>query len=436
MRSLNNVGLEVNLFLGRPVTQGVRGTRDFYPEDMRIRNWLFDNFTDAALLHGFDEYDAPVLEHEELYTRKQGEEITQQLYNFEDKGDRKVALRPEMTPSLARMVMARAGGLPMPIKWFSIPQCWRYERTQRGRGREHYQWNVDIWGTNEISADAELISILVTFFEGVGLTAKDLVVKISSRKVLEEVLGSLEISGEIFSKTCIIVDKMDKLPADIIEEQLTELGHNSDAISKIQSILDIKNMDELANSLGKESSAVSELNSLFNSIDSYGILEWVEFDASVVRGLAYYTGAVFEAHDREGKFRAICGGGRYDKLLSTLGGKDLPATGFGFGDMVIMELLAEKNLIPELISGIEDIVIPLNPELRSASVMVAAALRDTGRTVDLVLEDKKLKWAFKHAERIGADRLVMVMPEEWKSGKVRIKDLESGEETDVSIEEL
>jgi histidyl-tRNA synthetase len=436
MRSLNNVGLEVNLFLGRPVTQGVRGTRDFYPEDMRLRNWLFDNFADAALLHGFDEYDAPVLEHEELYTRKQGEEITQQLYNFEDKGDRKVTLRPEMTPSLARMVMARAGGLPMPIKWFSIPQCWRYERTQRGRGREHYQWNVDIWGTNEISADAELISILVTFFEGVGLTAKDLVIKISSRKVLEEVLGSLEISEEIFTKTCIIVDKMDKLPADVVEEQLTELGHNSDAISKIQSILDIKNMDELANSLGKESSAVSELNSLFNSIDSYGILEWVEFDASVVRGLAYYTGAVFEAHDRESKFRAICGGGRYDKLLSTLGGKDLPATGFGFGDMVIMELLAEKNLIPELISGIEDIVIPLNPELRGASVMVAAALRDTGRTVDLVLEDKKLKWAFKHAERIGADRLVMVMPEEWKSGKVRIKDLESGEETDVSIEEL
>lgn len=436
MRSLNNVGLEVNLFLGRPVTQGVRGTRDFYPEDMRLRNWLFDNFADAALLHGFDEYDAPVLEHEELYTRKQGEEITQQLYNFEDKGDRKVALRPEMTPSLARMVMARAGGLSMPIKWFSIPQCWRYERTQRGRGREHYQWNVDIWGTNEISADAELISILVTFFEGVGLTAKDLVIKISSRKVLEEVLGSLEISEEIFSKTCIIVDKMDKLPADIIEEQLTELGHNSDAISKIQSILGIKNMDELDNSLGKESSAVRELNSLFNSVDSYGILEWVEFDASVVRGLAYYTGPVFEAHDREGKFRAICGGGRYDKLLSTLGGKDLPATGFGFGDMVIMELLAEKNLIPELISGIEDIVIPLNPELRSASVMVAAALRDTGRTVDLVLEDKKLKWAFKHAERIGADRLVMVMPEEWKSGKVRIKDLESGEETDVSIEEL
>ena len=434
--SVNDVRLEVALSVGIIMAQGVRGTRDFYPEDMRLRNWLFDNFDDAALLHGFQEYDAPVLESEELYTRKQGEEITQQLYNFKDKGDRKVALRPEMTPSLARMVMSRAGVLPMPIKWYSIPQCWRYERTQRGRGREHYQWNVDIWGTDAISADAELISVLVTFFKSVGLTEEDLVIKMSSRKVLEEVLGSLGLEGDIFAKTCIIVDKMDKLPADVVSEQLGDLGLEKSAIQTIQSTLVIKDMNSLEEILGKESAAVTELTSLFSALEAYGISGWIEFDASIVRGLAYYTGPVFEAHDRAGELRAICGGGRYDKLLSTLGGKDLPATGFGFGDMVIMELLAEKNLIPELISGIEDIVIPLNPELRSASVMVAAALRDTGRTVDLVLEDKKLKWAFKHAERTGADRLVMVMPEEWKSGKVRIKDLESGEENDVSIEEL
>ncbi len=418
------------------MTQGVRGTRDFYPEDMRLRNWLFDNFNTASLLHGFDEYDAPVLEHEELYTRKQGEEITQQLYNFQDKGERKVALRPEMTPSLARMVMARAGGLPLPIKWFSIPQCWRYERTQRGRGREHYQWNVDIWGTDEISADAELISVLVTFFEGVGLTSNDIVIRISSRKVLEEVLGTLKVEGDRFTKTCIIVDKMDKFPEDVISEQLAQLGHEKAVIDTIQKILGIKNISDLANSLDAESQAVLELTNLFESIDSYGISEWVEFDASIVRGLAYYTGPVFEAHDRDGKFRAICGGGRYDKLLSTLGGKDLPASGFGFGDMVIMELLEEKNLLPDLISNTEDIVIPLSSELRHAAVMVAAALRDTGRTVDLVLEDKKMKWAFKHAERIGADRLVMVMPEEWKSEKVRIKDLHTGEESEVAFEEL
>ena len=433
---MNDVRLEVALFVGITVAQGVRGTRDFYPEEMRLRNWLFDNFDDAALLHGFEEYDAPVLEHEELYTRKQGEEITQQLYNFQDKGDRKVALRPEMTPSLARMVMSRAGALPMPIKWYSIPQCWRYERTQRGRGREHYQWNVDIWGTNEISADAELISVLVTFFEGVGLTEEDLVIRMSSRKVLEEVLGSLGIVGDMFAQTCIIVDKMDKLPADVVSEQLSALGIEDNAIKTIQSTLGIKDMDSLRSMLGEESPAVIELTSLFSALEAYGVSEWIEFDASIVRGLAYYTGPVFEAHDRAGELRAICGGGRYDKLLSTLGGKDLPATGFGFGDMVIMELLAEKGLVPELTSGNDDVVISLSPELRNAAMHVASSLRARGRSVDLVLENKRLKWAFKHAERSGAQRLVMVMPDEWKDGKVRIKDLETGEETNVDVESL
>ena len=418
------------------MTQGVRGTRDFYPEDMRLRNWLFDNFTIASLSHGFEEYDAPVLEHEELYTRKQGEEITKQLYNFQDKGNRDVSLRPEMTPSLARMVMAKAGSLPMPIKWFSIPQCWRYERTQRGRGREHYQWNVDIWGTTEISADAELISVLVTFFEEVGLTSGDIVIKISSRKVLEEVLGNLGVKGDQFAQTCIIVDKMGKLPSEIIEEQLSELGHSSEVVSSIQSVLGIKDMKSLKKSLEDKSAAVSELNTLFELIDSYGMSDWVEFDASIVRGLAYYTGSVFEAHDREGKFRAICGGGRYDNLLSTLGGKDLPATGFGFGDMVIMELLSEKGLVPELISGVDDIVLPLNQDLRGVAVKVASSLRSSDRTVDLVLDDKKIKWAFKHAERTGARRLVLIAPDEWSRKMVKVKDLETGEESEVSLEDI
>ena len=418
------------------MTQGVRGTRDFYPEDMRLRNWLFDNFIAASLLHGFEEYDAPVLEHEDLYTRKQGEEITQQLYNFQDKGDRKVALRPEMTPSLARMVMARAGSLPMPIKWFSIPQCWRYERTQRGRGREHYQWNVDIWGTTELSADAELISVMVTFFEEIGLSSDEVVISISNRKVLEEVLGSLGVEGDLFAKTCIVVDKMDKLPPDVIEKQLSDLGHSSEVITKIQTVLGIKDMKNLKSSLDKSSSAISELNTLFELIEAYGMSEWVQFDASVVRGLAYYTGSVFEAHDREGKFRAICGGGRYDNLLSTLGGKDLPATGFGFGDMVIMELLAEKGLIPELISGVDDIVLPLNQDLRDIAVRVTASLRLSDRTVDLVLEDKKIKWAFKHAERVGAKRLVLLAPDEWSRKMIKVKDLETGEEKEVSLKDL
>ena len=418
------------------MTQGVRGTRDFYPEDMRIRNWLFDNFRAAARSHGFEEYDSPVLEHEELYTRKQGEEITQQLYNFEDKGGRRVALRPEMTPSLARMVMARAGAMPTPIKWFSIPQCWRYERTQRGRGREHYQWNVDIWGSDAVQADAELLSVLVSFFQRVGLNADDLAISISSRKVLEEVLGALGISGDAFAATCIIVDKMDKLPAEVIEQQLSEQGLDSSAISVIQSTLGLSDLDSLAAALGEGSGAVAELATLFDLIDSYGIADWVTFDASVVRGLAYYTGPVFEAHDRGGKLRAICGGGRYDRLLSSLGGNDMPATGFGFGDMVIMELLNENGLVPDLPSGNQDIVIAINEDLRSAAMSVATKLRASGRSVDLVLEDKRMKWAFRHAERTGAQRLVMVMPDEWAAGNVRIKELESGEESDVAVGDL
>ena len=418
------------------MAKGVKGTRDFYPEEMRLRNWLFDNFTYASLLHGFEEYDAPVLENEDLYTRKQGEDIVKQLYSFKDKGDRKVSLRPEMTPSLARMVMSRAGVLPLPIKWFSIPQCWRYERMQKGRGREHFQWNVDIWGTSEISADAELFSVITTFLEGVGLTEEDVVIRVSSRKVLEEALGSLGIEGDAFAQTCIIVDKMDKLSPEVINEQLTELGHSPKVISKIQSTLGVKHLNSLKKVLKPDSEALKELTTLFEAIESYGISDWVEFDGSIVRGLAYYTGSVFEVNDRKGEFRAICGGGRYDKLLSTLGGKDLPATGFGFGDMVIMELLKDKNLLPQLLSGVEDIVIALDPELKNVAVKVASVLRDSDRLVDLVLENKKIKWAFKHAERVGANRIIIVAPEEWNRQKIKVKDLQSGEEFETTLEEI
>jgi histidyl-tRNA synthetase len=418
------------------MAQGVRGTRDFYPDDMRVRNWLFERFHSAARAHGFEEYDAPVLESEDLYTRKAGEEIVGQLYNFEDKGGRRVALRPEMTPSLARMVMARAGALALPIKWYSIPQCWRYERTQRGRGREHYQWNVDVWGMDGVEADAELLSVLAHFFDSVGLGSEDLVIRISSRKVLEEVLGSLGIEGDTFAQTCIIVDKMNKLPADVIGAQLAELGLAPDDISKIRSVLGLTDLGALASALGGESAAVAELGALFALCDSYGISDWVAFDASVVRGLAYYTGPVFEAHDRAGELRAIVGGGRYDKLIGTLGGKDLPATGFGFGDMVVMELLAEKGLVPDLASGVEDVVFGMGSELRGPAMQVAGRLRSSGRSVDLVLEEKKMKWVFKHAERCGAARLVMVMPDEWAAGNVRIKNLDTGEESTVPVEDL
>ena len=219
-------------------------------------------------------------------------------------------------------------------------------------------------------------------------------------------------------------------------QQLTELGHDSKVNATIQSTLGLKNLNSLKKVLKPDSAALSELTQLFGAIDAYGISNWVEFDASIVRGLAYYTGSVFEVNDRKGKFRAICGGGRYDKLLSTLGGKDLPATGFGFGDMVIMELLKDKGLIPHLLSGVEDVVIALDPNLKNIAVKVASVLRDSDRLVDLVLENKKMKWAFKHAERVGASRIILVAPEEWSREKIKVKDLQSGEEFETTLEEI
>ena len=194
-------------------TNPPKGTRDFYPEDMRLRTWLFDQWRDVAKTYGFSEYDAPVLESESLYTRKAGEEVTQQLYNFIDKGDRAVALRPEMTPSLARMVMAKKGGLTLPLKWFSIPQCWRYERMTRGRRREHFQWNMDVWGVAGVEAEAELLSAMVTFFQNVGLSSEDVGIKVNSRMVIGEVLTELGIPEEKFAATCVLVDKLEKVSA-------------------------------------------------------------------------------------------------------------------------------------------------------------------------------------------------------------------------------
>jgi len=233
-----------------------------------------------------------------------------------------------------------------------------------------------------------------------------------------------------------VVDKMDKLPGDVIESQLAELGLDHEAISTIQSVLSITNLNELESALGESSEAVAELTSIFSLSESYGISDWIELDASVVRGLAYYTGPVFEAHDRAGELRAVCGGGRYDRLIGTLGGKDLPATGFGFGDMVVMELLRAKGLVPELPNGVQDIVFGMGTELRDAAMRVATSIRSGGRSADLVLEDKRMKWVFKHAERVGAERLVMVMPEEWSKGKVKVKHLSTGEESEVAFESL
>ena len=418
-------------------TNPPKGTRDFYPEDMRLRTWLFDQWRQVAKTYAFSEYDAPVLESEALYTRKAGEEVTQQLYNFVDKGDRAVALRPEMTPSLARMVMAKKGGLPLPLKWFSLPQCWRYERMTRGRRREHFQWNMDIWGVEGVEAEAELLSAMVTFFEKVGLTSEDVGIKVNSRLVIGEVLTELGIPEEKFAATCVLVDKLEKVPLDAIQGELEELGLDRSVVERLTQVLTNKSVDSIREVLGADSAAVKQLEELLVLCESYGIADWIVFDASVVRGLAYYTGIVFEAFDRRGELRAIAGGGRYDKLLQTFGGDPTPACGFGFGDAVIVELLKERNVLPSFDSaGFDTVVFAMNAKLYPAAISVAAKLRQAGQSVDLVLDDKKPKWAFKHADRIGAKYCAIVAPDEFERGEVSLKDLTEGNQVAIKIDDL
>ncbi|GMH10026.1 hypothetical protein Nepgr_011867 [Nepenthes gracilis] len=413
-----------------------KGTRDFPPEEMRLRNWLFQNFREVSRLFGFEEVDFPVLESEALFIRKAGEEIRDQLYCFEDRGNRRVALRPELTPSLARLVIQKGKSVSLPLKWFTVGQCWRYERMTRGRRREHYQWNMDIVGVSGVTAEAELIYAIVMFFKRLGITELDVGFKVSSRKVLQEILRCYNIPENLFGNVCIIIDKMGKIALDDVKRELKSTGMSDEAVGQLLEVLSIKSLAKLEEILGSSGEAVADLKQLFSFAEKTGYSEWIQFDASVVRGLAYYTGIVFEGFDREGKLRAICGGGRYDKLLSTFGGDDIPACGFGFGDAIIVELLKEKGLLPELSFQVENIVCSLDPDLQGAAALVASILRGKGQSVDLVLESKPLKWVFKRAAKINACRLILVGTSEWQRSMVAVKILSTGEQYETKLDEL
>ena len=415
---------------------------------MRLQRWLFDHFRNVGNSCGFEEYDAPVLERQELYKRKAGEEITQQMYSFVDKEDVEVTLRPEMTPSLARMVLGLGHSAMLPLKWFSIPQCWRFETTQRGRKREHYQWNMDIIGCPSVVAEVELLSAVCQFFTNIGITAKDIGIKVNSRKVMASVLKSMGVSDEKFAPVCVVMDKFDKIGDQAVIQELTETqGLDKETATKIVACLLCKSVDDLAALCGEgvDRSGIDELNKLFELAHDYGFGEWLIFDASVVRGLAYYTGVVFEGFDCAGELRAICGGGRYDKLLTLYGAvTEVPACGFGFGDCVVVELLKDKGILPNLPKSIDFVVAAFNDSMQGKAMKATSELRKGGANVDLLLEPKKkVANTFDYANRVGARYIVFVAPSEWERGEVRIKDLRLGEDVpdeekqiDVKIDEL
>jgi histidyl-tRNA synthetase len=422
----------------RSLLQPPRGTRDFYPEDLRLRAWLFARFREVAHRFAFEEVDAPIVEHAELYMRKAGEEIVEQLYHFV-LHERHLALRSEFTPSLARMVMARQGALRFPLRWFSIPQCWRYERTTRGRRREHYQWNMDIWGEPDVTAEAELIAAVFAALDLMGIARDEVRMRINSRALLEESLreGLLAEHPDAFEPLCVLIDKLEKIGPDAVREQLADpegpVGLDPGRAAAVVELLGVADLEEAARHAPAGSAAVAELRRLFELLDAYGVADRVVFDGSVVRGLAYYTGVVFEAFDTEGKLRAICGGGRYDRLLASLGGRPVPAVGFGFGDAVVSELLAERGRLPELPRRLDAVVHALEEPQRAAATRLATRLRASGEAVELVLGQVRLKRALADADRAGAARIYLVGPEELARGVARVRELATGAERDEPL---
>ncbi len=415
--------------------QPVKGTRDFFPDEMRLRNWLFEVWRNVSEQAGFEEYDTCVLEHEELYVRKTGDEISKQLYSFEDKGGRRLSLRPEMTPSLARLVLQQEKSLSFPIKWFSMPQCFRYERMTKGRRREHFQWNADIIGQREVVAEAEILMLLISACESMGLSTNDFRVFINDRRILNAILSQINVPQVLHSEVMVIMDKRDKIPPEALSKMLEEMRMTTKQVGQLNEYLSKSDLEELRENL-KDTEGIEELQQLMKLMETAGYKNYLQFDISIVRGLSYYTGAVFEVNSPEKQHRAICGGGRYDSLLSTYGGETVPAVGFGFGDVVVLDVLKELERFPELPRKLDYTIIPFANEQIGTALKIAGELRLQGSTVDCNFSMKKMKKMMQQAHESGAAKAILLFPDELSDDKVVIRDMQLHEQKPVRITDL
>ena len=415
--------------------QPVKGTRDFFPEELRLRNWLFEIWRRTSVQAGFEEYDTCVLEHEDLYIRKAGDEISKQLFSFEDKSGRRLSLRPEMTPSLARLVLQHNKSLSFPIKWFSMPQCFRYERMTKGRRREHFQWNADIIGQPHILAEAEILMLLISACESMGLTKKEFNVFINDRRILNAILSQINVPDELHSTVLVILDKRDKISSEALVAMLEDTGMSAKQVGQLNEYLSNTDLKDLEENLS-DTTGVEQLHSLMDMMDTAGCSGYLKFDISIVRGLSYYTGAVFEVNSPEKKHRAICGGGRYDSLLSAFGGETVPAVGFGFGDVVVLDVLKEMGRFPELPRKLDYTIIPFANEQVGIALKIAAELRMSGSVVDCNFSMRKMKKTMRQANESGAAKAILLFPEELAEDKVVIRDMILHEQKQVKIADL
>jgi len=407
--------------------------RDFYPADIILRNRIFDAWRKSSRLFGFSEYDACVVETLQLLKRKAGEEILKQIYSFTDKSGRELALRPEMTPTLARMIAARRGSLSIPIKWFTIAQCFRYERTTRGRKREHYQWNLDVVGEESPAAEAEVLAAAVRSLDLLGIDRNAFRIRYSSRSLLGHILEAAGISRDHHAATFIALDKRGKTPEPGMQELLEDAGLDAGSGEKVKGILDISTLEQAADVAGRETPSYHNVVEFLDAASTRGISDVLTFDLSVVRGLAYYTGIVFEAYDAEGKLRAIFGGGRYDDLVGDIGGKPTTGVGLGFGDVVISELLDELGKAGEASPAADVAVGYMEEAQRTAAARAATLLRDAGTSVDLALHPEKAKAFFSRSDKSGFKEAVYIGPDDVAAGKARVKDMATGEEREVRL---
>ena len=407
------------------VIPSVKGTREFYPEEMALRNYLYEKVHAASQAFGYQEWDGPFLETIDLYAAKSGEELVKkQSFVFQDRGGDQVTLRPELTPSLARMIAARQGELTFPVRWWSFGPFWRYEQPQKGRTREFFQWNIDMLGVNSPEADAELIAVAATFLRSVGLDPQKATIYVNNRRLMESQFDGLDIAAEQRMDVSNLIDRRSKMDAAKWDAYALETGLTQKQLDGLKKILEDFE-------LWKKS---DELVRLFAALEALGVKEYVKFDPNIMRGLLYYTGTVFEAFDQSGSLkRAILGGGRYDNLLADVGGQPLSGVGFAMGDVVIGIILQESGLLPEFDPTPASVLVTVFDEsLWLQSYALAADLRKAGINAMVYPEPTKLPKQFKFADKMKIRVALTIGPDEAAQNKVAVKNLLNGEQTIVA----
>lgn len=403
--------------------RSVKGMRDFYPDGMAIRRWMFDTIRDVSTQFGYQEYDGPCLEFLELYAAKSGEELVkEQAFVFSSPGDDLLTLRPELTPTLARMVAQKQYELPLPLRWWSVGPFWRYEKPQRGRTREFYQWNIDFIGTEATVADAEIVAVAANFFRKAGLSPDQVRIYINSRRLMDQAFSLLEISKSLRGKVFRVVDKLDKLTK---EEWIAYAQDSGLTQEQVTGLIDLLNNQDL----WRES---QELVEFFELIKAYGIEEYVSFNPKVIRGLDYYTGIVFEAFELGGKSRAILGGGRYDNLVADVGGNPLTGVGFAMGDVVIELVLREMGVIPQELGETPQVIVTVfDEETLVESLKITNEIRNYGFTTVLYPDPDKLGKQFKFASKADIPIAIVLGPDEISNNQVAVKNLLTREQVMV-----